>query len=92
MKEAMDLFEQWGVKGIKVDFMDRDDQWVVNFYWRCAKAAADHRLMVDYHGAHKPAGLMRTYPNVINFEGVPGLEDNGQIHLLLQRWLLPCLT
>jgi alpha-glucosidase len=76
MKEAMDLFEQWGVKGIKVDFMDRDDQAVVNFYWRCAKAAAEHHLMVDYHGAHKPAGLMRTYPNVINFEGVPGLEQD----------------
>ncbi|MDE3182828.1 MAG: glycoside hydrolase family 97 protein [Bacteroidota bacterium] len=76
MKEAMDLFEQWGVKGIKVDFMDRDDQAVVNFYWRCAKAAAEHHLMVDYHGAHKPAGLMRTYPNVVNFEGVPGLEQD----------------
>jgi alpha-glucosidase len=76
MQEAMDLFEQWGVKGIKVDFMDRDDQAVVNFYWRCAKAAAEHHLMVDYHGAHKPAGLMRTYPNVVNFEGVPGLEQD----------------
>ena len=76
MQEAMDLFEKWGVKGIKVDFMDRDDQAVVNFYWRCAKAAAEHHLIVDYHGAHKPAGLMRTYPNVINFEGVPGLEQD----------------
>ncbi len=76
MQEAMDLFQQWGVKGIKVDFMDRDDQAVVNFYWRCAKAAAAHHLMVDYHGAHKPAGLMRTYPNVVNFEGVPGLEQD----------------
>lgn len=76
MQEAMDLFQQWGVKGIKVDFMDRDDQAVVNFYWRCAKAAAEHHLIVDYHGAHKPAGLMRTYPNVVNFEGVPGLEQD----------------
>src|SRR5690242_5398787 len=76
MQEAMDLFQQWGVKGIKVDFMDRDDQAVVNFYWRCAKAAAEHHLMVDYHGAHKPAGLLRTYPNVVNFEGVPGLEQD----------------
>ncbi len=76
MQEAMDLFQQWGVKGIKVDFMDRDDQAVVNFYWRCAKTAAEHYLMVDYHGAHKPAGLMRTYPNVVNFEGVPGLEQD----------------
>jgi len=76
MKEAMDLFEQWGIKGIKIDFMDRDDQAVVNFYWRCAESAATHHLLVDYHGAHKPAGLMRTYPNVINFEGVPGLEQD----------------
>lgn len=76
MEEAMNLFEQWGVKGIKVDFMDRDDQAVNNFYWRCAKAAAEHHLLVDYHGAHKPSGLMRTYPNVINYEGVPGLEQD----------------
>jgi alpha-glucosidase len=76
MEEAMNLFEQWGIKGIKVDFMNRDDQAVVNFYWRCAKAAAAHHLLVDYHGAHKPAGLMRTYPNVINYEGVPGLEQD----------------
>ncbi len=76
MKEAMGLFEQWGIKGIKVDFMDRDDQDVVNFYWRCAESAASHHLLVDYHGAHKPAGLMRTYPNVVNFEGVPGLEQD----------------
>lgn len=76
MQEAMNLFEQWGIKGIKVDFMDRDDQAVVNFYWRCAKAAAQHHLIVDFHGAHKPAGLQRTYPNVLNFEGVPGLEQD----------------
>lgn len=76
MEEAMNLFEQWGVKGIKVDFMNRDDQAIVNFYWRCAKAAANHHLLVDYHGAHKPAGLMRTYPNVVNYEGIPGLEQD----------------
>jgi alpha-glucosidase len=87
MKEAMDLFEQWGVKGIKVDFMDRDDQAVVNFYWRCAKAAADHHLLVDYHGAHKPAGLQRTYPNVINFEGVPGLEQDKWTDSLTTPWM-----
>ncbi|HXR84780.1 MAG TPA: glycoside hydrolase family 97 protein [Hanamia sp.] len=87
MKEAMDLFEQWGVKGIKVDFMDRDDQAVVNFYWRCAKAAADHHLLVDYHGAHKPAGLQRTYPNVVNFEGVPGLEQDKWTDSLTTPWM-----
>lgn len=76
MQEVMDLFQKWGIKGIKVDFMNRDDQDVVNFYWRCAKAAAAHHLIVDYHGAHKPAGLERTYPNVVNYEGVPGMEQD----------------
>ncbi|HLR36721.1 MAG TPA: glycoside hydrolase family 97 protein [Chitinophagaceae bacterium] len=76
MKEVMDLFEKWNIKGIKVDFMNRDDQDMVNFYWRCAKAAAEHHLIVDYHGSHKPAGLNRTYPNVINYEGVAGLEND----------------
>jgi alpha-glucosidase len=75
MEEALSLFEQWGIKGIKIDFMNRDDQDVVNFYWRCAKAAADHKLMVDFHGAHKPTGLQRTYPNVMTFEGFPGGEE-----------------
>ncbi|MDP4286087.1 MAG: glycoside hydrolase family 97 protein [Bacteroidota bacterium] len=87
MQEAMDLFEQWGIKGIKVDFMDRDDQSVVNFYWRCAEAAARHYLTVDYHGAHKPAGLMRTYPNVVNFEGVPGLEQDKWTDQLATPWM-----
>ena len=87
MKEAMDLFEQWGVKGIKVDFMDRDDQAVVNFYWHCAEAAAQHHLLVDYHGAHKPAGLQRTYPNVVNFEGVPGLEQDKWTDSLTTPWM-----
>lgn len=87
MKEAMDLFEEWGVKGIKVDFMDRDDQDVVNFYWRCAEAAAQHHLLVDYHGAHKPAGLQRTFPNVVNFEGVPGLEQDKWTDSLTTPWM-----
>ena len=75
MEEALAQFEQWGIKGIKVDFMNRDDQDVVNFYWRCAETAAKHHLMVDFHGAHKPAGLQRTYPNVMTFEGFPGQEE-----------------
>lgn len=87
MQQAMDQFEQWGVKGIKVDFMDRDDQAVVNFYWRCAKAAADHHLLVDYHGAHKPAGITRAYPNVINFEGVPGLEQDKWTNTMATPWM-----
>jgi alpha-glucosidase len=87
MQEAMDLFQQWGVKGIKVDFMDRDDQEVVNFYWRCARAAAEHHLLVDYHGAHKPSGIQRTYPNVVNFEGVPGLEQDKWSDSIATPWM-----
>ena len=73
---AMDLFAKWHIKGVKVDFMQRDDQEMVNFYERVAKAAAAHKMMVDFHGAHKPAGLQRTYPNVISFEGVYGMEQS----------------
>ena len=76
MKPALDEFKQWGVKGIKVDFMQRDDQKVVNYYYRIAREAAARQLLVDYHGAHKPAGLNRTWPNVLTFEGVHGAENN----------------
>jgi alpha-glucosidase len=73
---ALDQFEKWGAAGIKVDFMQRDDQTVVNYYWKVAEEAAKRKLLVDYHGAHKPAGLFRAYPNVITNEGVKGLENN----------------
>ncbi len=72
--EAFPLFEKWGIAGVKIDFMDRDDQWMVNWYRRVAKSAAEHKLMLDYHGAFKPDGLRRTYPNVMTREGVMGLE------------------
>jgi alpha-glucosidase len=75
LEEALDLFESWGIKGIKVDFMQRDDQWMVNYYHRIAKAAAEHHLLVDFHGSYKPAGLRRRYPNVLTREGVKGLEN-----------------
>jgi alpha-glucosidase len=74
MDRALDQFAKWGVKGVKVDFMDRDDQKMVGFYWRCAEAAAKRRLVVDFHGAHKPTGMRRAYPNVLTNEGVMGLE------------------
>ncbi len=73
--EALDQFEKWGVKGIKIDFMQRDDQWMVNFYEKIARECASRKMLVDYHGAYKPAGLERKYPNVISFEGVKGLEN-----------------
>jgi alpha-glucosidase len=76
MDEAFPLFEKWGVAGVKIDFMDRDDQWMVNFFRRVAKNAAEHHLMIDFHGAYKPDGIGRTWPNVITREGVMGLEYN----------------
>jgi alpha-glucosidase len=76
MDVALDQFVKWGVKGIKVDFMQRDDQWMVNFYERVAREAARRHLLVDFHGAYKPTGLYRTYPNVLTSEGVQGLEQD----------------
>ncbi|HVZ56444.1 MAG TPA: glycoside hydrolase family 97 catalytic domain-containing protein, partial [Chitinophagaceae bacterium] len=75
MEQALAYYADLGVKGFKVDFMDRDDQRMVRFYYRLAAAAADHHLMLDFHGTFKPTGLQRTYPNVVNFEGVYGLEQ-----------------
>ena len=76
LHEALDQFEKWGVKGIKVDFMQRDDQWMVNYYHKIAKEAAKRHLLVDFHGAYKPTGLRRAYPNVLTREGILGLEHN----------------
>ena len=76
MQAALDQFERWGVKGIKVDFMQREDQWMVNFYERTAREAAKRHMLVDFHGAYKPTGLYRTYPNVITSEGVVGMEHS----------------
>lgn len=70
-------FSDWGVKGVKIDFMDRSDQWMVNFYERVAEEAAKNRLFVDFHGSFKPAGLEYRYPNVLSYEGVRGMEQMG---------------
>lgn len=72
-----ETFEKWGVAGVKIDFMDRQDQWMVRFYERTAKAAAEHHIFVDYHGAYHPSGLEYKYPNVLTFEGVRGMEYMG---------------
>ena len=74
--EAMDRFAELGAVGIKPDFFQRDDQEMVDFYWKIAEEAAKRKLLVDPHGSYKPAGLRRTYPNVITREGVKGLEWN----------------
>lgn len=68
-------FSELGVKGFKVDFMDRDDQYMVRFVNKLAEVAAKYHLIIDYHGAYKPTGLQRTWPNAINYEGVHGLEQ-----------------
>jgi alpha-glucosidase len=75
LEQAYAEFEKWGIKGIKVDFMDRDDQWMVNYYHKIARTAAEHHLLVDFHGAYKPAGLRRMYPNIITREAVNGAEE-----------------
>ena len=67
-------YAEIGVKGFKVDFLDRDDQEMVEFVYDLAEIAARYKLLLDYHGIYKPAGLTKTYPNVLNFEGVHGLE------------------
>ena len=73
--EIFAKYAKMGVKGFKIDFMDRDDQWMENYLEETAKVAADWKLLIDYHGMHKPTGLSRTYPNVLNYEGVYGLEQ-----------------
>lgn len=80
VEKNMDLFakyEEWGVAGTKIDFMDRQDQAMVNFYERVVKESAKHHLLVDFHGAYKPSGLEVRYPNLLSYEGVLGLEMNG---------------
>lgn len=75
MENVVKHYANMGVKGFKVDFMNRDDQEVINFLYRSAEMCAKYKLLVDFHGVCKPTGLQRTYPNVINYEGVNGLEQ-----------------
>ena len=73
--EVFEKYAKMGVKGFKIDFMDRDDQVVERFLEETARIAAEWKLVIDYHGMHKPTGLSRTYPNILNYEGVHGLEQ-----------------
>ena len=75
MEKVCEHYSKMGIKGFKIDFMDRDDQYMVDFHRRAAGTAAKYHMMVDFHGTYKPTGLHRTYPNVINYEGVHGLEQ-----------------
>ena len=74
--EALPLWEKWGVKGIKVDFMQRDDQKIVNFYQEAIEKSAKHHMLIDFHGAYKPDGINITWPNALTREGVKGMENN----------------
>ena len=91
MEEALDTYEKWGVAGVKVDFMQRDDQKAVDFYWRTAKEAAKRKMLVNFHGSYKPTGIRRAYPNVITREGVRGLEQNkfGNLQTPEQDLMIP---
>ncbi|HEX6733038.1 MAG TPA: glycoside hydrolase family 97 protein, partial [Pyrinomonadaceae bacterium] len=73
---AFDQFERWGVKGLKVDFMQRDDQPVMKFYEKVCREAAKRKMLVDFHGAIRPAIMTRTWPNLLTTEGVRGLEQS----------------
>jgi alpha-glucosidase len=75
MDTVFPLYSKMGVKGFKIDFVDRDDQKAVTSLYEIAKKASEYHLLVDYHGVFKPTGLQRTYPNVIGYEGVKGLEN-----------------
>ncbi|WP_321331731.1 glycoside hydrolase family 97 protein [uncultured Bacteroides sp.] len=75
MESICKHYSEMGIKGFKVDFMNRDDQPMVDFHHRAAEMTAKYKMMIDFHGTYKPTGLNRTYPNVINFEGVHGLEQ-----------------
>ena len=75
MEKVCKHYSDMGIKGFKIDFMDRDDQYMTAFHHRAASTAAKYKLIVDFHGTYKPVGLSRTYPNVVNYEGVHGLEQ-----------------
>lgn len=75
LNEACKKYSEMGVKGFKVDFLDRDDQTAVEMAYRIAEVCAKHKLILDYHGFYKPTGLNRTYPNVLNIESVFGMEE-----------------
>ena len=75
LERAASHYAAMGVKGFKIDFFDRDDQWMMAEMWRMADVCAKNKLMIDFHGCSKPSGLQRTYPNVLNYEAVFGLEQ-----------------
>ena len=90
IENHMDLFatyEEWGIKGVKVDFMDRNDRWMTDFYERVAAEAARHHLLIDFHGSFKPSGLEYKYPNLISYEAVRGMEWGENCHPDNSIWI-----
>jgi len=80
VEKHMDIFKtfaEWGVKGVKIDFMDRSDQWMMNYYERVAAEAAKYQIFVNFHGSISPKGLEYKYPNILSYEGVRGMEQMG---------------
>ncbi len=77
MDAALTKFEEWGIKGIKIDFINRSDQEAVDFYWKAAEQCAKHKMVIDFHGAYRPDGLRRAYPNVLTREALIEFEYNG---------------
>lgn len=75
LEKAVSYYSKMGVKGFKIDFFNRDDQIMMHFMWNVAEVCARHKMMIDFHGCSKPSGLQRTYPNVLNYEAVFGLEQ-----------------
>ena len=75
LEAACKKYSAMGIKGFKVDFLDRDDQTAVEMVYRIAEATAKHKLTLDLHGIYKPTGINRTYPNIINFESLFGMEE-----------------
>ena len=85
--DVISYYAKMGVKGLKVDFMDHSDQWMVNYYERITRECAKHKLLIDFHGSFKPAGLEQRLPNLISYEGVRGMEQGGGCHPDNTIWL-----
>lgn len=77
MDKALKKFSEWGIKGLKIDFINRSDQEVNSFYWKAAEQAARYNMVVDFHGAYRPDGLRRAYPNVLTREALIEFEQSG---------------